>query len=168
MRSKCGFALGLFLSLAAGQALAQGKVATNPAEGCRAVGLFVFDVGATPLKIVVVPKKLAVSYPATADTDREICFSVVLVGGDKNDKFEQLKLKAFDGVKGRNGKPLFKEKKVHGTSADLISLEFNDVPDFDPDADGVLQDVVQTFEIEAKFKGQAVIYDPEIIIKKGG
>jgi len=156
----------LGLSIAAGPVVAQGAPA-NPAQGCRAVGLFVFDVKAAPLTVVVVPKQLAVTYPKPTETDREVCFSVVLVNADQNDKFEQLKLK-YKSVKGRGGADVFKVKKEHPASANIISLEFVGVPDWDADGDGVLDDVVQPFELEAKFKGQAVLLDPDIIIKKGG
>ena len=139
----------------------------QPALGCRAVGLFVLDVAAPEKpKLTVSPWKVEVSYPKPADKDREVCFAVVIVNGDKNDKPQQLRLKGFDTVKGRNGRPLFKAKKVHPDS--VLSLEFDDVPDWDSDGDGVLQDVVQAFDIEAKFKGHDVIVDPEIVIQKPG
>lgn len=159
--------IGLAVVVVAG-AGAQG-VPTNPAEGCRSIGLFVFDVRATPdPKITVTPQRLVVSYPKAGETDREVCFAVVIVNGDKNDRFEQLNLKVAKPVLGRGGKPLFKVKKVHPASADLISFEFDDVPDWDPNADGVLEDVVQAYDIEAKFKGRTVAVDPEIVIGKPG
>lgn len=156
----------LGLSIAAGPLMAQGGRA-NPAQGCRAVGLFVLDVKSSPLTIVVVPKQLAVTYPKPTETDKEVCFSVVLVNADQGDRFEQLKFK-YKSVTGRGGADVFKVKKEHPASANLISLEFVGVPDWDADGDGVLNDVVQPFELEAKFKGQTVLLDPEIIIKKGG
>jgi hypothetical protein len=96
-----------------------------------------------------------------------------MVGGEKNDKFEQLNLKGFNTVTGRRGKPLFKIKKPHDPNGDkLISLEFNDVPDWDVDNngnfDGQLDDIKQEYTVDAKFKGNAVEFDPEIIIKKPG
>jgi len=141
----------------------------RPASGCRAVGLFVLDVAVPDKpKMTVSPWKLEVSYPKPDETDREVCFAILIVNGDKNDRPQQLRLKGFDTVKGRNGRPVFKAKKLHAANADVVSLEFDDVPDWDSDGDGVLQDVVQPFDIEAKFKGFDVLVDPDVVIKKPG
>lgn len=141
----------------------------KPATGCRAVGLFVLDVAVPDKpKLTVSPWRLEVSYPKPAETEREVCFAILIVNGDKNDRPQQLRLKGFDTVKGRSGRPVFKAKKLHPASADIVSLEFDDVPDWDSDGDGVLQDVVQPFDIEAKFKGYDVIVDPDVVIKKPG
>jgi len=165
MTTRVAFSGCLLLAASVAAVEAQGY----PVNECRAVGLFVLDVAATGgPKITVVPSRLEVSYPEPAQTAREICFTVVIANGDKNDRLEQLSLKGFDSKLGRGGKPLLRAKRVHSAGGDLVSLEFADVPDWDPDGDGRLEDVVQSYDIEAKFKGKAVAVDPDIIIKKPG
>jgi hypothetical protein len=154
----CALLLGFVAELAGAQATA------GPKDDCRAVGLLILDVPS--LKLTAIPQRIEVAYPKSTEYDREVCFAWVMVGGGTSDKFDQLVLKDFDGVKGRNGRPVFKAKKLHGPNANLISLEFDDVPDFDPDKDGTLADVVVAYTITAKFKGNAVRFDPDIIIQK--
>lgn len=162
MMQRVALVAAVAFMLMQGPAESQGPPALQ--ADCRAVGLFVFDVASQ--KITAVPSRIEVTFPKPTESAREVCFAWIVVGGDKNDKFEQLVLNKFDDAKGRGGKPLFKAKKMHGPSADFVSLEFNDTPDFDPNQTGVLQDVVESYELEAKFKGKSIVFDPDIIIKK--
>ncbi len=169
MRAKISFAAlcALLLGIGAGRAAAQPPEPASGADpGCRVVGQLNFDV--PTLKVTAVPQRLEVTAPGASDPAREVCFAWTVQGGAAGDRFDQLVLKDFDRVKGKTGKPLFKAKRPYGDGSSLVSLEFNDVPDFGPDGNGQLHDVVVPYGLSGKFKGKTITFDPDIIIKKPG
>ncbi len=151
-------------------------------DECRAVALLLFD--ATAKKITVVPQRIEMTYPQPGELAREICFTWVISnipsGGASN--FETLDLEGHDNTKGKKKDgtagelALLKKKKLHDKNSDnqFISLdsELNALPNWDPDGDGQASDIRLNYKVKGKYKVGSIesdiIFDPEIIIKKGG